>query len=172
MTNAESLIGALHAWPEAQGLWQQPALLPSGLVRAVQFVKSEEAARRRLDEFLKGSDVIGWVETSSECRVVRTGDVCSTKGLLLNAEVSGGAADAKHSLHVRQQDSAWLIVEFRDDANGEALLKDQVELAGQDRTVEHWIYDRYWSAQEDGRLQLVAARLAGARTNGAGSTPA
>lgn len=162
MNEAAQFQADLERWPRDQDLlWKRPQLQPCRLHRE-SAVLTADRMLERLQDFMRATPLVGWIETTDTVCVVGSGDACPTGCPVLNAElVSGGTATTSHSLHVRLVDGAWQVTDLKDGEAGEPLLKDQALLACSDPAAGSWIYDRYWEMQASGRMQLVAARLAG-----------
>jgi hypothetical protein len=163
MNEAAQLQADLERWPQGSDLlWKPPQLQPCRLNRGTSVLLTAPELLACMQDFMRATSLVGWIETADKVDVFRSGDACPVDSPVLNAElVAGGALAEGHSLHVRLIDGAWQVTHLKDGGAGEPLLKDQVRLACSDPEVGCWIYDRYWEAQPSGRLQMVAARLAG-----------
>ena len=162
MSRALTLIEGLGHWPETGGPWLKPKFEPVGLVRKSECLHDQSQVRQRIESFMASGGaggVKGWIETADLTWLVMPGTECSFDSPLLNAELV--ETSTKRSLHLRQMDGRWLLLEMTVAAAGDQpFLADRISMVCAEPGVGYLFYQRFWQVQDDGQLLLIAARLA------------
>lgn len=162
MSPALTLIEGLRQWPVSSGPWLKPKFEPVGLNRTSECLHDLSQVRQRIESFMAGGaarNVKGWIETADRTLLVMPGKHSAIDSPVLNAELVEPAAG--RSLHVRQMDGRWLLLEMAvAAADDQPLLADRISMVCAAPDVGNLYYQRFWQAQDDGQLLLIAARLA------------
>ena len=162
MSPTLTLMEGLGHWPESSGPWLKPKFEPVALKRTSETLQDPATVRQRIESFVAAGaarEVKGWIETADRPLLVMPGKHCAIDSPVLNAELVEPAA--ARSLHVRQLDGRWLLLELAvAAADGQPFLADRISMVCADPDVGYLIYQRFWQAQDDGQLILIAARLA------------